>query len=63
MESINKRKGSLVEENLVYLLCVSLEHVLKIYSEREETWRISWTHQSFGKSEIMMKKVLEVQKP
>jgi hypothetical protein len=28
----------------------SLEHVLKIYYERESVWRISWTHQSFGMS-------------
>jgi hypothetical protein len=37
--------------------------VLKIYSERDEIWRISWTHQSFGKSDIVTEKVLEVQKP
>jgi hypothetical protein len=46
----------------MYLLRVSLEHVWKIYSEREEVWMISWKHQSFGKSEIVMSKVSKVQK-
>jgi hypothetical protein len=36
---------------------------LKIYSERESVSKISWTHQSFGKSKNMMAKVSEVQKP
>jgi hypothetical protein len=72
MKSINKRLGSLVNSTILeHLLCIfcenikcsscaSLEHVLKIYSERERVWRISWMHQSFDKSNIMTTKVLEV---
>jgi hypothetical protein len=41
MKSINKRQGSLVKVHFCIFsifgenICVSLEHVLKIYSERE----------------------------
>jgi hypothetical protein len=49
--------------HLVCISCVSLEHVLKIYSKEEIVWRISWMQQSFGESEIMMTKVSKVQKP
>jgi hypothetical protein len=49
MKSINKRQGSLVKkfwehllcifgEHLECISCVSLEHVLKIYSEREREY-------------------------
>jgi hypothetical protein len=45
MKSIDKRQEYLVK----YISYESLDHVLKIYSERERVWRISQVHQSFGK--------------